>query len=170
MEVVFEAFPQVIVGAFTMQSLQLWEELNILSFFISLFSLVYGMGDFCATFAVDIEADFDKTIWGALATFTDALFRSLFLAYVLSVFKLYAFILMLSYLILMLVQICIVTHDVSPWDFLFTIMSFPCSAYEEDYQEKKYFSKSQIPIKSNIFIPFSFFNSCFGSLYSYRKS
>ena len=56
MEVIFEAVPQVILGAFTIQALQLWEPLNILSFLVSLFSSLYGLGDFMAAATAKDEA------------------------------------------------------------------------------------------------------------------
>ena len=45
---------------------------------------------------------------------------------------------MLSYLMLMLVQICIFDR-LTGWNFFFTLLSFPCSAYEGDYDNKKIF-------------------------------
>ena len=62
-EVFFEAFPQFVLGAFIMQALQLWEVLNILSFSISAFSLLYGMADWLVTVVHDVEAEFIMTIW-----------------------------------------------------------------------------------------------------------
>merc|ERR1712172_33590 len=129
-EVVFEAFPQVILGAFTIQALQLWETLNILSFLVSLFSLVYGLGDFLAV--QETKEKFTDTLWGSLAIVVDSLLRTLFLAYFLSITKAYTFLFVLTYFIILYLTICISKKQMklSMWDIFWPMFSFTCSATE----------------------------------------
>ena len=87
LEVMFEAFPQFIMGAFTIQALQLWELLNLGSVIISLISLLYSLGDYLAISAQGTDVKFSTTIWGVLAILTDIVFRGLFLAYMFSIIK-----------------------------------------------------------------------------------
>ena len=79
----FEAFPQFIMGAFTIQALQLWELLNLGSVIISLISLLYSLGDYLAISAQGTDVKFSTTIWGVLAILTDIVF----LAYMFSIIK-----------------------------------------------------------------------------------
>ena len=131
-EVLFEAFPQVILGAFTIQELQLWEPLNIISVVISLFSLVYGMGDLLAWVRKGPNADFISTVWGALSVMIDAVLRSLFLTYIFSITKWYAFLVVPLYMFIMFITICISkkTVSVNIVEFLSSLFSFPCSCFE----------------------------------------
>ena len=79
-EVLFEAFPQVILGAFTIQALQLWEPLNIISFFISLFGLTIGLGDFLALCKVGShDNELIDSLWGSLSVFIDVVLRCIIL-------------------------------------------------------------------------------------------
>ena len=131
-EVLFEAFPQVILGAFTIQELQLWEPLNIISVVISLFSLVYGMGDLLAWVRKGPNADFISIVWGALSVMIDAVLRSLFLTYIFSITKWYAFLVVPLYIFIMFITICISkkTVSVNIVEFLSSLFSFPCSCFE----------------------------------------
>ena len=132
LEVVIEAFPQVILGAFTIQALQLWETLNILSFLVSLFSLVYGLGDFLIIIAE--KKEFIYTLWGSLAIVVDSLLRTLFLAYFLSITKAYTFLFVLSYFIILYLTICISKKQMKLKldDISMTMFSFTCSGAMED--------------------------------------
>lgn len=146
LEVLFEAFPQVIIGSFTMQALQLWEDLNILSFFLSLFSLMYGLGDFLALNAtnLDIDADFIFTVWGVLATLVDTLLRCLFLSYVMSIAKAYAFLILSLYVVLMVITLCCCVQKFDIRWFLRVLVSIPCSAMEStdnDHPRRRFRSK-----------------------------
>ena len=128
MEVIFEAFPQVIIGAFTMQALSLWEDLNILSFFISLLSLIYGLGDFLAinSHNGDVDVDLLFTVWGVLATLVDTLLRTLFLSYILSITKAYAFLILFVYVVMMFITTCCVQKSVAfDVDFMSVLFSIP---------------------------------------------
>ena len=144
LEVVFEAFPQVILGAFTIQALQLWETLNILSFLVSLFSLIYGLGDYLALIAKKNE--FINTLWGSLAIVVDSLLRTLFLAYFLSITKAYTFLFVLAYFIILYLIICISKKQVklAIKDIIWPMFSLTCSAIEESELGYKLRSRSKM--------------------------
>ena len=146
LEVLFEAFPQVIIGAFTMQALQLWEHLNILSFCFSLFSLMYGLGEILALNAtnLDIDGNFIFTLWGVLATLVDTLLRCLFLSYVMSITKAYAFLILFLYVVLMVITLCCCVQKFDIRWFLRVLVSIPCSALEStdnDHPRRRFKSK-----------------------------
>ena len=52
---VTESFPQFVISLFIMQALQVKEPINIFSTTVSAFSVLYGLGDFLAMVASDIE-------------------------------------------------------------------------------------------------------------------
>ena len=159
-ELIYEAFPQVIIGAFTMQSLQLWEDLNILSFFISLLSLLYGLGEFLALNAhnLDVDVDFVFTAWGVLAALVDTLLRCLFLSYVLSIAKAYAFLIMFLYVVLMLLTTCCVQKSCAfdIFQFLYTLCSIPSSAFENPMNDQRLRFRSKVIFNSLIVVSMSF--------------
>ena len=109
----YEAFPQVILGAFTIQALQLWEPLNILSFVFSLVSLLYGIGEQIAIlFYGDVEADILTVMFGILTVMTDAVLRVLFFAYLLTIAKAYTLLIVLAYLLMTFAKVWISTARV----------------------------------------------------------
>ena len=54
----FESFPQWIINLFIIQSLRIFEDLNIISTTISSLSLVFGLGDALAFGATDSKIDY----------------------------------------------------------------------------------------------------------------
>ena len=132
-EMVFGAFPQLILNIFILQGLQIQEPLNIASTFLSFVCVTFAFGDFLA-FNVNEDSPFSKTVWAMFATIVDTLFRPLFIAYMLSIVKAYALIIPIGYFLLMLVAICIKKNRWSlSWiDFFYAALSFPCSALEHD--------------------------------------
>ena len=107
-EVLFEAFPQVVLGAFTIEALQLWETLNILSFTLSLVTLLYGIGDHVALKSHgNVEVDFSMTVYGVLANMIDAGLRVLFFAYISTLIKGFVFVILLVYVVIVFI-ICTV--------------------------------------------------------------
>ena len=90
----FESYPQLIVGLFIWQGLQIQEPLNYISISISAVSAVYGFGDLLA-FHVnwnEARAPLSWTILGMLATVVDTLLRAIFMAYVFSIYKFFGII------------------------------------------------------------------------------
>ena len=85
----FESYPQLIVGLFIWQGLQIQEPLNYISISISAVSAVYGFGDLLAFHVNNDEAraPLSWTILGMLATAVDTLLRAIFMAYTLSIYK-----------------------------------------------------------------------------------
>ena len=85
----FESYPQVIVGLFIWQGLQIQETLNYVSISVSAISAVYGFGDLLA-FHVNMRiarAPLSWTVLGMLATAVDTLLRAIFMAYTFSIYK-----------------------------------------------------------------------------------
>ena len=85
----FESYPQLIVGLFIWQGLQIQETLNYVSISVSAISAVYGFGDLLAFHVYDDEAraPLSWTFIGMLATAVDTLLRAIFMAYTLSIYK-----------------------------------------------------------------------------------
>ena len=88
-ELIFESYPQLILGIFVIHGLQLYEFTNILSCCISTVSVVKGFGDYLAFVVNDNQAGapFKLTAWGMLASTLDSLFRAIFMAYVCTIIK-----------------------------------------------------------------------------------
>ena len=137
-EILYETFPQVILGAFTIQALQLWEPLNILSFVFSLVSLLYGIGEQIAIrFYGDVEADILTVMFGILTVMTDAVLRVLFFSYLLTIAKAYTLLIVLVYLLMTFAKVWKSTARVELETAfrLFvslnsSLYSLPCSAFQ----------------------------------------
>ena len=88
-ELIFESYPQLILGIFVIHGLQLHEFTNILSCCISTVSVVKGFGDYLAFVVNDNQAGapLKLTAWGMLASTLDSLFRAIFMAYVCTIIK-----------------------------------------------------------------------------------
>ena len=88
-ELIFESYPQLILGIFVIHGLQLYEFTNILSCCISTISVVKGFGDYLAFVVNDNQAGapLKLTAWGMLASTLDSLFRAIFMAYVCTIIK-----------------------------------------------------------------------------------
>ena len=88
-ELIFESYPQLILGIFVIHGLQLHEFTNILSCCISTVSVVKGFGDYLAFIVNDNQAGAPLTLtaWGMLASTLDSLFRAIFMAYVCTIIK-----------------------------------------------------------------------------------
>jgi len=130
-----------------MQCLQMNEAGIIISFFLSLTSLLYGGGCLPALLYHEQEVEGLKAFWALFINSIDTLLRCLFMAYVMSIFKEYAgIIILLTYFIGVASSICIErkswSFTDSGSDFLTTLHSFPCSAYKID--NAKIRSKSKI--------------------------
>ena len=71
-EMAFESYPQLIIGLFIWQGLQIKEILNFVSISMSVASTVYGMGDLLAFHVFydgyNCRAPFYLTVYGMLAT------------------------------------------------------------------------------------------------------
>ena len=132
MEVLYEAFPQFVFGAYTMQALQLWEVLNISSFLISLISLLYGIADYVTSGTHGLDADFIMIVWSSLAACIDTVFRGLFLAYITSIVKAYVFVILFAYWLMIIITICISKRELflENADYFDTWTSLVNSAYE----------------------------------------
>ena len=89
-----ESFPQFIISLFMIQALQLSEPLNIFSCSVSFLSVLYGLGDFLAMNANDIEPDYplSKLMFGSLSICIDTTLRSMTLAYWMTISKAYVLI------------------------------------------------------------------------------
>ena len=129
---IFGSFPQLILGIFIMQGLQIQELGNIISTVTSFVCVIFAFGDFLAYNVYGEDGLFVYTIFAMMSTFIDSLFRALFFAYLASVFKLYSFIFLASYFLMMLIAICIKKRKCSLQiqDVFGTMVSFPCSALE----------------------------------------
>ena len=123
---IFGSFPQLILGLFILQGLQIQGPLNILSMVSSFLCVLFAYGDFLA-FNV-------YTIWGILSTTVDTFFRALFVAYLLSIFKFYAMIIPMAYIGVVLIGICIKKKKcfLDQHDLFRSAISFPSSALEHD--------------------------------------
>ena len=100
---------------------------------ISTFSTLYGFGDMLAFWYNDekIGAPFSLTIWGSLATIVDCVFRAFFMSYIFSIIKIYAFLVPITYVIVMLILLYIKNQFQfkKPVDTILAVcMSFGCSA------------------------------------------
>ena len=160
-ELIFEAYPQMIFGIFIMQDLQIMEWKNILSCSISTISVIFGFGDYLAYVANHNQAGAPKklTLFGVLTTVSDSLFRALFLAYILIIFKMYALLIFPIYMTLMFIAICIIKICIRQKknngeialksnDVFGTVLSFACSAHEDinvEYTFRQGFSKKGFP-------------------------
>ena len=143
----FESYPQLILGIFILQGLQIQELLNIASCTISAVSVVYGFGDYLA-YIVNYDkagAPFIVSIWGVLANVIDSLFRAILMAYLLTIVKHYALLVVPVYVAFMLIAICIKKKELSidSNDFFGTLMSFGCSPCEKS--DFKLVSNGKIP-------------------------
>ena len=74
-QVLFQSFPQVIIGVFIMQCLQMSEACIILSFFLSLTSLLYGGGCLPALLYHEQEVEGLKAFWALFINSIDTLLR-----------------------------------------------------------------------------------------------
>ena len=131
-DMIFGSFPQLILGIFILQGLQIQEPLNILSVFSSFICVIFAFADFLA-FNVDEDApSLVNTLWGMLSTIIDTFFRAFFIAYLLSIVKIYAMIVPTAYLLLVLIGICMKKKKISldGHDLFRSAISFPCSALE----------------------------------------
>ena len=147
-----------------MLDLQIYNQpLNLASAAISLLSIAYGISDMI-TFnhynltsedlkdSKYIEAPFVKFIWALLAVTLDTIFRTLFLAYLIFLFRFYMFLFPLAYILAMFNCICITKKKcnvkkkcmIFSDDFLGSLYSFITSLYEDkdnvDYSFR-FFSK-----------------------------
>ena len=125
----------MILGIFILQGLQIQEPLNIASCTISAVSVVYGFGDYLA-YIVNFDeagAPFIVSIWGALSNAIDSLFRAILIAYLLTIVKHYALLVVPVYIAFMLIAVCIKKKEISinSADFFGILMSFGCSPCEE---------------------------------------
>ena len=135
-QVLFQSFPQVIIGVFIVQvqCLQISDAAIIISFFLSLTSLLYGGGCLPALLYHEQEVEGLKAFWALFINSIETVLRCCFMAYVMSIFKEYAGIILLTYFIGVALSICIErkswSFTDSGSDFLTTLHSFPCSAYK----------------------------------------
>ena len=132
---IFGSFPQLILGIFIMQGLQIQELGNVISTVTSFVCVIFAFGDFLAYNVYDEDGSFVYTIFAMMSTFIDSLFRALFFAYLASVFKLYSLFILVSYFLMMLIAICIKKRkegkcSLKGQDIFGTMVSFPCSALE----------------------------------------
>ena len=131
----FESYPQLILGTYIIIGLQINQTMNYLSCSISAASAVYGFGDMLAFFANDQDsgAPLILTVWGVLATTVDTMLRALFMSYLFSIIKAFAFIILPIYFLLMYTwYLCKNQRTHSKIDgVLFTLMSFGCSAVQQ---------------------------------------
>ena len=74
-QVLFQSFPQVIIGVFIMQCLQMNEAGIIISFFLSLTSLLYGGGCLPALLYHEQEVEGLKAFWALFINSIDTLLR-----------------------------------------------------------------------------------------------
>ena len=131
---IFGSFPQLILGLFILQGLQIQGPLNILSMVSSFLCVLFAYGDFLAFNVYENDAPFAYTIWGILSTTVDTFFRALFVAYLLSIFKFYAMIIPMAYIGVVLIGICIKKKKcfLDQHDLFRSAISFPSSALEHD--------------------------------------
>ena len=131
---IFGSFPQLILGLFILQGLQIQGPLNILSMVSSFLCVIFAFGDFLAFNVYENDAPFVYTIWGTLSTTVDTFLRALFVAYILSIFKFYALIIPMAYFGLVLIGICIKKKKffLDQHDLFRSAISFPSSALEHD--------------------------------------
>ena len=126
------------MGAFTIEALQLWETLNILSFTLSLGTLLYGIGENVALRCHgNVEVDFSMTVFGVLANMIDAGLRVPFFAYISTIIKGYVFLILLSYIVILFIITCYQNRQVLIGQkFLLSgflgnaMQSLPCSGLE----------------------------------------
>ena len=126
---IFGSFPQLILGIFIMQGLQIQEPLNILSTVSSFACVIFALGEFLVC---NEDSPFVYTILGMMSTFIDTSLRALFIAYMASIIKSYSLIIPVTYFFLMLIAICIKKRKCSLnlIDLFNAAYSFPCSALE----------------------------------------
>ena len=131
---IFGSFPQLILGLFILQGLQIQGPLNILSMVSSFLCVIFAFGDFLAFNVYEKDAPFVYTIWGILSTAVDTFFRALFVAYLLSIFKFYAMIVPMVYVGLILIGICIKKKKwfLDRHDLFRSAISVPSSTLEHD--------------------------------------
>ena len=124
----FESYPQLIIGLFIWQGLQIKETLNFVSISVSAASAVYGMGDLLAFHVHDHEAraPFSWTVYGMLATVVDTLLRAFFMAYAFSIVKAWGLLILPLYFGIMSIAICMKKKKLSinKFDLAGIIMSF----------------------------------------------
>ena len=135
-EMAFESYPQLIIGLFIWQGLQIKEILNFVSISVSAASAVYGMGDLLAFNVVDrkARAPFLLTVYGMFATFVDTLLRAFSMAYAFSIVKAWGLLILPIYFVIMSIAICVKKKKVSinKLDLFGIAMSFGCSAVESE--------------------------------------
>ena len=130
----FESYPQLIMGIYLTQGLQLKDPLNIVSCTLSAVSVVYGLGDYLS-FIVNRDqagAPFKITCLGILTIAIDSLFRAVMMAYLCFIVKGYALLVGPIYVLLVLIGICIKkrTIQLDSEDCFGTLISLGCSAHE----------------------------------------
>ena len=132
----FESYPQLIMGLFIWQGLQIKEPLNIASISISAASAIYGFGDLLAFHVNSREAraPFKFTIFGMLATSLDTLLRAVFMAYMFSIVKYFAWLVLPVYFVFMMMAMCVRKKkcSIDKYEIFGIIMSFGCSAAETE--------------------------------------
>ena len=178
------------MGAFTIEALQLWEPLNILSFTLSLVTLLYGIGDHVALKSHgNVEVDFSMTVYGVLANMIDAGLRVLFFAYISTLIKGFVFVILLVYVVIVFIILWHQGRDnitkstrmiILPAKALNAMYSLPCSGFEtlstldEDKSRVRTISKavfSCLFIVSLIFVGISTNSDNFNGIgYALKKS
>jgi len=155
-EMLFESFPQMVLGIFVVQGLQISEPLNLVSTVISTVSVIYGFGDYLSYVVKNDQggAPFSVTVWGALASCIDTVFRSIFLAYLLTIVKGYTLLIVPLYVGLMLIAICIKKGNciIGSEDLRGALTSFGCSAHESQHVDYTFRPLSKI-VFACIFLP-----------------
>ena len=115
-----------------MQSLQIGKVGYVISFFLSLASLLYGGGSLPALLFHEEKNSFLNTISRLIMNLIDTSLRCLFMAYMLTIVKEFALAILLAYFCLVALSICIYKREtiIRSDEFLATLQSFPCSPYE----------------------------------------
>ena len=115
-----------------MQSLQIGKVGYVISFFLSLVSLLYGGGSLPALLFHEEKNSFLNTISRLIMNLIDTSLRCLFMAYMLTIVKEFALAILLAYFCLVALSICIYKREtiIRSDEFLATLQSFPCSPYE----------------------------------------
>ena len=160
-----------------MLDLQIYNRpLNLTSAAISLVSIAYGISD-VITFnhynltnedlkdSKYIEAPYVKFIWALLAVTLDTIFRTLFIAYLIYLFRFYMFLFPLVYILAMFSCICITKKQckccIFSDDFLGILYSFITSLYEDkenvNYSFRFFFQNSYQYFSPNQFYLYSYF-------------
>ena len=135
-EIAFESYPQLINGLFIWQGLQIKDTWTRLSIFISAASTIYGFGDLLGFHVNSREAraPFKFTVFGMLATCLDTLLRAVFMAYMFSIVKSFAWLVLPIYFVLMKIAMCLRKKEcsITKYEIFGIIMSFVCSAAETE--------------------------------------